>query len=141
MQTRVMVAEQTNSNRYWPAAPSSPWEIELTLRLRVPEEEGTDIGINHRFSLAVPSRWEEEIYDRLNNGVHGGLASVEAPLPHGGIGVDITHLLISPALTADSAAADIGRLGDTLEALAAATVAALWTGLLRLGAPDSREVA
>lgn len=135
MQTQAIVAEQTSRNRYQQPAPLPPREIELTLRLEIPEEDGADVGINSSFDPPLPPEWDDPLQQRLYQGVHGGLASVEAPLPDGGIGVYITHLRIFPPLETGSSSDEIRRLGNTLESLTAATVAALWTGVIRLGAP------
>ena len=133
MQTQAMVAEQTSRNRYWQPVPLLPREIELTVRLEIPEETGADVGIDPRFDPPFPPAWEDALHQRLYAGVHDGLASVGTPLPAEGIGVHITRLRVSPPLEPDSNPDDVRRLGDTLEALTAATVAALWTGLISLG--------
>lgn len=137
MQTRTISAEQTSRNRYWQLAPLPPREIELTVRLEIPEESGADVGITPSFDPPLPAAWEDTIQQRLYQGVHGGLANVGAPLPDGGVGVHITRLRLTPPLNTDSSADDVRRLGDMLEALTAATVAALWTGLISLGAPTA----
>jgi hypothetical protein len=137
MRAQTVVAEQTSRNRYWQPAPLPPREIEMTVRLEIPEEAGADVGVNPRFAPSLPPAWEDALHQRLYAGVHGGLATVGAALPAGGLGVSITRLHVSPPLNCDGSPDDIRRLGDTLEALTAATVAALWTGLLSLGAPST----
>jgi hypothetical protein len=138
MQTHAIVAEQTSRNRYRRPAPLPPREIELTVRLEIPEETGVDIGINPSFTPPLPPQWEDALQQRLFVGVHGGLASVGEPLPVGVIGVAITRLRVFPPLGADSDIDDIRRLGDVLEALTAATVAALWAGAMSLGATSAQ---
>ena len=137
MQTHAIVAEQTSRNRYRRPAPLPPREIELTVRLEIPEETGVDIGINPSFTPPLPPQWDDVLQQRLFLGVHGGLASVGEPLPVGGIGVSITRLRVFPPLGTDSDIDDIRRLGDVLEALTAATVAALWAGAMSLGATSA----
>ena len=137
MQTHAIVAEQTSRNRYRRPAPLPPREIELTVRLEIPEETGVDVGINSNFIPPLPPQWEDALQQRLSIGVHGGLASVGEPLPDGGIGVSITRLRVFPPLETDSSSDDIRRLGDALEALTAATVAALWAGSMSLGATSA----
>lgn len=134
MQTQMIVAEQTSRNRYWPPDPLPTREIELTVRLEIPEESGAEVGITPSFEPPLPSRWEDTLQQRLFQGVHGGLAHVGMPLPEVGIGVRITQLRVSPPLQAESSFDDVSRLGDTLEALTASTVAALWAGVISLGA-------
>ncbi len=136
MQTQAFVAEQTSRNRYRQPAPLPPREIELTVRLEIPEEDGADVGIKPSFDPPLPSEWDDALQQRLSFGVHGGLASVGASLPEGGIGVHITHLRVSPPVVSESTSEDVRRLGDVLEALTAATVAALWAGVISLGAPS-----
>lgn len=138
MQTQVVVAEQTSLNRYRRPAPLPPREIELTVRLEIPEETGVDIGINPSFSPPLPPQWEDTLQQRLYLGVHGGLARVGEPLPDGGIGVSITRLRVAPPLESDSGIDDVRRLGDALEALTAATVAALWVGAMSLGVTSAQ---
>ncbi len=135
MQTQAAVAEQTSRNRYhWPE-PVPSREIELTLRLEIPDDDRADVGIYSRFADPLPPEWNDALHQRLCQGVHGGLASVEAPIPDGGIGVYVTHLRFRPPLGTRTSASDVQRLGDALEALTAATVAALWNGLISFDAP------
>ena len=135
MQAQAIVAEQTSRNRYQQPAPMPLREIELTVRLEIPDEDGADVGIYASFANSLPPEWDDTLHQRLYQGVHSGLATVEAPFPDGGIGVHITHLRFDPPLEARTSADDVRRLGDALEALAAATVAALWNGIISLGAP------
>jgi len=135
MQTQAIVAEQSSRNRYQRPAPMPPQEIELTVRLEIPEEDGADVGIHSTFAHPLPPEWDDSLHQRLYQGVHSGLASVEAPFPDEGIGVKITHLRFLPPLEARPNANDVRSLGDALEALTAATVAALWNGIISLGVP------
>jgi hypothetical protein len=135
MQTQALVAEQTSRNRHQRLAPMPPREIELTIRLEIPEEDGANVGIHSPFVNALPSEWEDTLHQRLYQGVHSGLASVQAPFPAGGIDVQITHLLFLPPLETRPIANDVQRLGDALEALTSATVAALWNGIISHGVP------
>jgi hypothetical protein len=134
MQTQVIVAEQTSRNRYLRPAPLPPQEIEMTVRLELPEETAADLGITPSFEPRLPAPWEDTLHQRLFDGVHGGFASTGAALPAGGLGVYITRLRFSPPLDVATSEEDVRRLGDTLEALAAATVSSLWLGVLTLGA-------
>lgn len=88
------------------------------------------MGISQERASPFSRGWEEALHQALAVGVHGGIAAANAPLPEGGIGVPITRLLVAPPLDADTDPKDIRRLRATLEALAASTVAALWTGLM-----------
>jgi hypothetical protein len=135
MQTQVIVAEQTSRSRYQRTTPMPSWEIGLTLRLEIPDDDGADVGIYSKFADALPSEWDDMLHQRLYQGVHGGLAGVEAPLPDGGIGVYITQLRFHPPLELRTNTNDVRRLGDALEALTAATVAALWNGIIIFDAP------
>lgn len=131
----VMRAEQAATSRYWSAESALEREIRMTVRLQVPEEDGVGVGISAGFEPALPPPWEDVLHQRLNVGVHGGLATVGTALPDGGVGVRITRLVVIPPIEAGSDADEIRRLGDTLEALAAATVASLWIGLRSLNEP------
>ena len=133
MQPRVIVAEQTSRNRYAQPGSMPPREIEMTIRLMVPEDEGADVGISAEFVPGVPEQWEDGLSQRLYRGVHGGLARVGSPLPAGGIEVRISKVRVFPQLSTDSDQDDVRRVGETLEALTAATVSALWSGLIHLG--------
>jgi hypothetical protein len=129
----VVLAEQTSRSRYPPAEPLPPREIELTVRLIIPEAEGADVGIRAEFVPGQPARWEDGLYDHLYRGVHGGLAGVDSPLPTGGIDIEITRVRLWPPLDIDSDDDDVHRVDEALEALASASVRALWTGLIRFG--------
>lgn len=131
----VAAAEQTASSRFWTDGSMPDREIQITVRLQVPEEDGADVGIRPRFEPPLPPPWADALHQRLYAGVHGGPARVEAPLPTGGIGVLVTHLVIVPSLQRGGDDHELQRLGDTLEALMAGTVASLWTGLNRLLGP------
>src|SRR4051812_30914570 len=135
MQAEAIVAEQTSRNRYQQPFPLPPREIELTVRIEMPEGTGADVGIDADFEPPPPSTWEDSLQQRLYQGVHGGLANVGAPLPEGGIGVQLINIRILPPLENVAGADDVQRFGETLEALTAATVSALWTGVINLGSP------
>jgi hypothetical protein len=135
--TRAFIAEQTSRNRYSRVAPLPPREIELTLRLEIPEESGADVSTTPDLDLPLPTSWEETVHQRLYAGVHGGIARGGAPLPAGGIGVHITRLRVTPLFDGEDNPNERRRLGETLEALTASTVAALWAGLISHGAPTA----
>jgi hypothetical protein len=97
----------------------------MTVRLVIPEEEGADVGITAEFVPDVPTQWEDRLYERLYRGVHSGLAGVSSRLPARGIEVEITRVRVSPQLEIESDSEDVRHLGDTLEALTAATVSGL----------------
>jgi hypothetical protein len=109
MQTQTIAAEQSSRSAYQRQTPMPPREIERSVRLEIPKED----------------------YE----GVHSGLANVDAPFPAGGIGVHLTHLRFFPSLEFTPNESDVQRLGDALGALTAATVASLWNGIISLGAP------
>lgn len=135
MQTQAIAAEQTSRNVYQRPAPMPPWEIELTVRLEIPEQDEGDVGISSMFAHPLPPAWDDPLHQRLYQGVHSGLATVDAPFPDGGIGVHITHLRFFPPLESIPNENDVQRLGDALEALTAATITSLWNGIVSLGAP------
>lgn len=140
MQRQAVAAEQTSRSRYWQSASLPPREIELTVRLLIPEDEGADVGIRFSGVPSLPPAWDDLLFQRLSAGVHRGLASVGTPLPTEGIGIDITHLAMLPRLDAGNDTDDVDSLGDALEALTAATVAALWSGLMSLAAASAAWV-
>lgn len=135
MQTQVMVAEQTSRSRYWQPAPLPTREIELTIRLRIPDDDGADVGIRPSVVPDLPEPWQDLLLQRLFDGVHACLARVGTALSVGGVGVEVTRLRLSPPPTAAGDPDDLRRMGETLEGLAASVVAALWTGLISLAAP------
>jgi hypothetical protein len=135
MHAEAIVAEQTSRNRYQQPFPLPPREIELTVRLEMPEGTGADVGIDAAAFLP-PSTWEDSLHRRLYQGVHSGLAIVGAPLSAGGIALHNIKIRISPPLESVAEDDDVQRLGETLEALTAATVSALWTGVITLGSPS-----
>ena len=137
MQSRSIIAEQTSRNRYWFSASLAPREIELTVRLEIPEKEGVDVGISPSFTPPLPPAWVDSLMQRLYVGVHSGIASVGMPLPTGGIGVEVTQVRVLPPLGANISIDDAGELSNALEALTASSVAALWTGINSLRAPSS----
>src|SRR3954468_24409147 len=98
MHAEAIVAEQTSRNRYQQPFPLPPREIELTVRLEMPEGTGANVGIDAAFDPLPPSTWEDSLHERLYQGVHSGLAIVGAPLPAGGIAVHIIKIRISPPL-------------------------------------------
>ena len=124
----MIVAEQATRSRYWRSDASPSREIRLTARLEIPGEEGVDVATSLVFEpLASP--WDEQIDQHLYDGVHAGLASVGGALPADGIRVLITALHIMPGLAPESSEGEVRSVGETVHALAAATVSALWTGL------------
>ena len=135
MQAQATVAAPTTRSWYRRPAPLSPRAIEMTIRIQAPEDDGADVGIYPGFRPVFPDPYADELYKRLYDGVHAGLASVESPFLIGGVGVFITRVLVSPPLAVDGDDDEVDRLGNTLEAIAASTVAALWRGTINLGAP------
>ena len=133
MQTQAIVAEQTSRTTYGRPSHFPSREIELTVRLEIPEATGADVGIDSSFEPRLSHIWEDALHQRIYRGVHNGLANVEAQLPEHGIGVRITKLQISPLPHVNSVSDDIQRLGDALEALTESIVAALWAGILSFG--------
>jgi hypothetical protein len=135
MQTQTIAAEQSSRSSYQRQTPMPPREIERSVRLEIPKEDGGDVGIYSNFAPSLPTAWDDALYQRLYEGVHSGLANVDAPFPAGGIGVHLTHLRFFPSLEFTPNESDVQRLGDALGALTAATVACLWNGIISLGAP------
>ncbi len=77
----------------------------------------------------LPPPWDDHVHRQLYDGVHAGLAGAGQPLPTGGVRVLITKLRIDPPLDPATSPTEIHSVADTIRALAAATVGALWTGL------------
>jgi hypothetical protein len=137
MTSQKIVAEQASRTRYIQAAPLPTREIEMIVRLLIPERDGADVGINADFSQGIPEQWQDALLQRLYRGVHAGLAHAGAPLPPGGIEAQITHVRVSSPLSPESDEEDVRRLGKTLENPTAATIAGLWQSVVLLGVPST----
>jgi hypothetical protein len=124
----MIAARTSNRLEYW-SDEGSPREIRLEARVEVPGEPDVDVDIQLRFRRHEPPAWDESIDQWLYDGVHAGLAAVEAPLPEHGIRVLITDLDFAPSLAAEPDRDALNSLGVIVQALAASTVKSLWAGL------------
>jgi hypothetical protein len=128
-----MRAEQSTSSAFFSDAGESAAEIELTIGMEIPRSgplASGDVSTWLRYEPKVPERLQDELHSALYNGVHAGLALVNDPLPEGGIGVEITRLVVKrPQLETLKIDDDIGQVAASLHSLAAYAVASLWQGL------------
>lgn len=124
-----MVAEQVSTSRYWSATMTAPREIRLTVRLESPGEEGVNVATTLSFMPPISEPWGEAIDRLLYAGVHDGLGSAARPLPAQGITVSVTELVLEPPLDAATDPLVADRVGETIRAMTAAAVGALWSGL------------
>ncbi|MDP9363472.1 MAG: hypothetical protein M3Q10_04445 [Chloroflexota bacterium] len=125
-----MIAEQASRSRFWPIAALPGREVELDVRLETPGEPGVDVDIL-LLDEPLPAAWDEAVVRHLYEGVHAGLAAAGRPLPDGGVRVSITKLRVEPTLAGDPDPEEVDRLADTVRAIVASTVDALWAGLSR----------
>jgi hypothetical protein len=123
-----LIAEQVTRSRFWPVAALPGREVELDVRLETPGEPGVDVDIV-LLDEPLPAAWDEAVVGHLYDGVHAGLAAAGCPLPEGGVRVSITRLRVEPAPTDHPLPEEVDRLADTLRAIVASTVDALWAGL------------
>ncbi len=104
-------------------------EIKMTILLQIPDDDPYgDVGIEMNFDPIFPEELEDEFYQRLRNGVHGGIALSNVPiLPPDNMVVKILELKVSPSLQSIDAQKYKRNLGYLLEA----TVSGIVETLLR----------
>jgi hypothetical protein len=126
-----MLAEQTTLSRYRSSAPLPEREIEITIRLEMPAQDEADVSITIGFELPLSPPWDDRVVQQLYEGVHAGLAAAGLPLPPEGLAVQVSALRVAPPLGIDAGNDEASQVGDTVRALAAATVELLRNGLER----------
>lgn len=119
-----MIAEQTTQSRYWRSPSLLEREIDLVARLET-VDAGSDVDTELLYE-PLAAGWDEAIADRVYEGVHAGLAAVAAPLPRGGLRVQISRLQLSPPLESNPAAESVALLGETVRAIVASAVESMW---------------
>jgi hypothetical protein len=128
-----MIAEQSSRTVFLLDADKPAAEIEITVRMEIPQSSpvaGGDVSTWLRYEPEVPEQLQDELHRALYNGVHAGLATIDAPLPQGGIAVEVSRLVVkTPELDTLSAASAIGQVAGNLHTLVTYTVASLWQGL------------
>ncbi len=104
-------------------------EIQMTILLKIPDDDPySDVGIEMNFEPIFPEELEDEFYQRLRNGVHGGIALSNVPiLPPDNLVVRILELRLSPPLQSVDAQKYKNNLGYLLEV----TVSGIVETLLR----------
>ena len=104
-------------------------EIQMTILLQIPDDDPYgDVGIEMNFEPIFPEELEDEFYQRLRNGVHGGIALSNVPiLPPDNLVVSILELKLSPSLQSMDAQKYKNNLGYLLEV----TVSGIVETLLR----------
>ncbi|HEX5503677.1 MAG TPA: hypothetical protein VFW96_13725 [Thermomicrobiales bacterium] len=124
-----MMAEHAAAVSLWAADQAPALALRLATRLTIPGEPGVDVAIQLVCETEDPGGLDDTLWQALCRGVHRGIASVEAPLPTGGLAVEITELHLRPAPDATTSGDVLKRIGDTLEGLMAHIMAGLWEGL------------
>ncbi|MGN6565874.1 MAG: hypothetical protein ACTHMA_16060 [Thermomicrobiales bacterium] len=124
-----MMAEQTTSVSLWAADQVPALTLRLATRLKIPGEPGVDVTIRLAGEPDASSRLDDTLWQALCRGAHRGIASVAAPLPAGGIAIEITDLHLGPALDATASGEVLQCISDTLEGMMAHIVAGSWAGL------------
>jgi len=126
----VLAADCTVSARF-PAPGRAPdAEISLSLRLEIPGEPGVDVTIGLDYAPRLPLATQDPLHQRLYDGVHGGLAVVERPLPPGGVTVIVTGVRLTPTPDGSGSVADLAHTGKLLQLLTTQATATLFDGLL-----------
>lgn len=131
-----MIAEQTTVCTFRELMSLPDREIRLTIRMEISAQESADVSTTLLFEPYLPERWQDMLHRHLYNGVHDGLAGSAAPIPQGGIAVEISGLNIHPHLESNSPKKDALWLGDVIQALTAEMVTTMLTGMCR--PPQSR---
>lgn len=90
------------------------------------------------FEPPLPPPWDERIHRQIYDGVHAGVATVDSPLPTGGLRALITEVRIDPPLAPSAGASDVRAAAETVRSLTVATVGILWTGLSQPGPASDR---
>jgi hypothetical protein len=106
-------------------------EIRLAITLTVLDDEEPDgtIAIDMAFEPFFPEIIEDKLYQRLRNGVHGGIAlSNSLRLPPYNILLRITELSISPSIEEINAITSEINLGYLLEISVSGVVETLLRG-------------
>ncbi len=77
-----------------------------------------------------PKDWHFTLTDRISDGVHAGIASVDAPLPMNGIRVIITYPSLYPVLQPGPSNDELTRFGEFVERAVAGSVEVLWKAVI-----------
>lgn len=104
-------------------------EVQIALRLEIPGDSGASVAINLPFEISIPWEARDLLNQYLYDGVHGGLALVDLPLPDGGILVTVSALGLTPPLNESTSEQDLHRIGKLLQRQIMHSVAMLWEGL------------
>jgi hypothetical protein len=120
---KPMVAEEVASS-HLPGL-----EVQLALSLEIPGEAGVNVAIDLPYECSMSYEAQDTLNQYLYNGVHGGLASVDLPLPDEGVLVILTTLGLTPPPKESASEQELRRIGRLLQTLVRYSVATLWEGL------------
>lgn len=124
-----MRAEQDASCRFSVVESGPVYEVHIAVTVEVPGEAGVDATAHLAYEPKLPEPFWDPLHQALYDGIYGGIALVERPLPSDGMIVTISALRIDPSVEAWVGAASLERLAALLRTLASGTVATLWLGL------------
>lgn len=126
----MLSADCTVSARFPTVGQRSDVEISVAVRLEIPGEPGVDVAIALDYEPKFPLATQDVLHQRLYDGVHGGLAAVERPLPPGGVTAVVTAVRLTPPPDGGGSVADLAHTGRLLQVLTAQAVSTLFDGLL-----------
>jgi hypothetical protein len=93
-----MIGEHTATCRYKTGLEDADIEILMTVQIERPTDPCGDVEIEMRFEPFLSEELEDELYQRLRNGVHGGYTVSNVPaLPNRILAVRILELRVSPS--------------------------------------------
>jgi hypothetical protein len=127
-----MIAEQNTSCTYWVSDALPGLEIQESIRIEIPGEEGGYVTTYLQYEPKLPESLWDVLHRHLYDGVHGGLAAAGLPLPSERITVRIMRLSIIPSLDDRTATQTIEAIGSILEHLTREMVHTLRIGLANL---------
>lgn len=108
--------------------------VRLGVRVQVPVQ-GYNAGhsgvtIEYRAMPLEPEDWHYTLTDRISDGVHAGIASVDAPLPMDGMRVIITYPSLYPVPASGPSEDEQMRFGELAERAVAGAIEVLWKAII-----------
>jgi hypothetical protein len=129
-----MIGEQTATCRYKATGlQDADIEIQMSVQIETAADDPYgDVTIEMRFEPIFPEELEDEFYQRLRNGVHGGVSLSGVPLSPNNITVRILELRVSPSPQGIQDPNDKINMGYLLEVTISGIVETLRRNLERI---------